>query len=82
MHVAVHEQALIDLTKFCMGQDAAFDPDASSSAQEIFCGDSRCQCGQPACSCGPQGQCEYVRNYGKLVSQNLTLQQSPTRQQN
>lgn len=53
------------LTMLCMTQDAAFDPEASSSAEEILCGDSRCECGNPTCSCGPQGQCQYVRNYGK-----------------
>ncbi|KAL3138709.1 hypothetical protein ABBQ32_006464 [Trebouxia sp. C0010 RCD-2024] len=60
--------------------DAAFDLHVSSSAEEIFCGDPRCQCGNPTCSCGPQNQCQYIRNYaehsssaGGLVQDNLQL---------
>lgn len=53
------------VTLLCMTQDAAFDLHVSSSAEEIFCGDPRCQCGNPTCSCGPQNQCQYIRNYGK-----------------
>jgi len=48
-------------------QDAAFNPDQSSTAQVLPCGHSRCICGSPPCSCN-NNKCYYQRMYAEHSS--------------
>lgn len=53
-------------------QDAAFDPEASSSASLIPCTSPKCSCGSPHCGCAAQ-QCTYTRSYAEQSSSSGVL---------
>jgi hypothetical protein len=53
-------------------QDAAFDPEASSTAVPIPCGSPKCTCGSPRCGCTRQ-QCTYSRSYAEQSSSSGVL---------
>ena len=48
-----------------MLQDAAFDPEASSTSLLIPCSSEKCVCGRPPCGCSDTQQCTYQRTYGE-----------------
>ncbi|PSC67812.1 acid protease [Micractinium conductrix] len=53
-------------------QDAAFDPEASSTASLISCSSPKCSCGSPRCGCAQQ-QCTYKRSYAEESSSSGIL---------
>lgn len=53
-------------------QDAAFDPQASSTASLIGCTSPKCSCGSPRCGCSAQ-QCTYTRSYAEQSSSSGVL---------
>ncbi|KAG2496491.1 hypothetical protein HYH03_005316 [Edaphochlamys debaryana] len=44
-----------------------FDPDASTSAKKLDCGDPLCNCGTPSCTCR-DNRCYYSRSYAERSS--------------
>lgn len=41
-----------------------FDPDKSTTAKKLACGDPLCNCGTPSCTCN-NDRCYYSRTYGE-----------------
>ena len=50
--------------RFAPLQDAAFDPEASSTSARIPCSSDKCACGRPPCGCSDTQLCTYQRTYG------------------